>query len=121
MSGIGPKNLRKELDKNPIIKEYTPINKPSTYTTAQTDTLVWMPAAGKRIVLLGVLLTTDTAMNIRIKTGAVDVIPPCFFAANGGAVISGQGVIWKGEVDATLTITSSAAGNHSVLLWGYEE
>jgi len=101
--------------------KYTPVTRTGNYAAAQTDTVVWTPVAGKSIVLTGVLLSTDTAMNIEIESGATDVIPPCYFAANGGAVIKGHGPIWRGAADATLTITSSAAGNHSVLLFGYEE
>lgn len=101
--------------------DWTPVHKAANYAAAQTDAVVWTPATGKQIVLLGVLLTTDTAMTIQIESSDVDVIPPCYFAANGGAVISGGGPIWEGAANATLTITSSAAGNHSVLLWGYEK
>jgi hypothetical protein len=100
---------------------WTPVRKTGNYNAAQTDTVIWAPAAGKAIVLLGVLLSTDTAMSMQLESSNVDVIPPCYFAANGGAVISGGGPVWEGAADATLDLTSSAAGNHSVLLWGYEK
>lgn len=60
-------------------------------------------------------------MNIEIEDPLVDVIPPVYLVARGGAVISGGGPIYKGGADVSITLTSSADGNHSVMLWGYEE
>lgn len=109
-----------------IIQEFlkevaTSKTKTGNYATAQTDTAIWTPVSGKRIVLVGVVFSTDTAMNMKVETGTTSIIPPMYMAANGGAVISGgDAPIWIGDKDATLTITSSASGNHSVLLYGYE-
>lgn len=95
--------------------------KSGNYATAQTDTAIWTPATGKKIVLVGVVFSTDTAMNIKIEKGTTSIIPPMYMAANGGAVISGgDAPIWVGAKDEVLTITSSTSGNHSVLLYGYE-
>ena len=96
-------------------------SKTGNYSTAQTDTAIWTPATGKKIVLVGIVFSTDTAMNIMVENGSTSIIPPMYMAANGGAVISGgDAPIWVGDTDAVLTITSSATGNHSVLLYGYE-
>lgn len=96
-------------------------NKNGNYSEAQTDEVVWTPESGKRIVLIGATISTDTAMNVQIESANVDVIPPLYFGENGGAVTSGGDCpLWIGGADATLTLTSSATGNHSFLLWGYE-
>lgn len=95
--------------------------KSANYTSAQTDTAIWTPSTGKKIVLVGIVFSTDTAMNIKIEVGTTSVIPPMYMAANGGAVISGgDAPIWVGSADEILTVTSSTTGNHSVLLYGYE-
>ncbi len=92
------------------------------YAAAQTDAVIWTPTSGKRIVLMGAFFSTDTAMNIQLESALEDIIPPTYLAANGGAVVAGGGEcpLWIGAEDATLTITSSASGNHSVKVWGIE-
>ncbi len=98
-----------------------PITKAVNYSAAQTDKAVWEPTSGKRIVLTGVLFSTDTQMNIKLEQGETLVVPPVYLAANGGAVVSGgDWPIWVGEADQALSLTSSASGNHSCMLYGYE-
>ena len=98
-----------------------PRRRTGNYSTAQTDTVIWTPATGKTIVLMGAVFSTDTAMSVSLSSDANYIIPPLYFSLNGGANISGISPIWKGAIDSTLTITSSDNGNHSVMLWGYEE
>lgn len=91
------------------------------YSAAQDGTTVWEPASGKKIVLVGVMFSTDTQMNVSVKQGETTIIPPVYLAANGGSVVSGgDWPIWVGEADQALTFTSSASGNHSCMLYGYE-
>jgi hypothetical protein len=99
---------------------YTPITKTGNYSAAQTDTAVWTPAAGKRVHLLGVVLSTNDANDIQVECANVDVVPPMYFAAHGGAVISGDGELWHGPTNGALTITSTSAVEHSIMMWGYE-
>lgn len=99
---------------------YSPITKTGNYAAAQTDTAVWTPASGKRIHLLGVVLSTNDANDIEVESSNVDVVPPMYFAAHGGAVISGDGELWHGATDAALTISSTANVDHSIMMWGYE-
>lgn len=99
---------------------YTPITKTNTFFAVQNDTVVWTPAAGKRIHLLGAEFSTSADMDIQLESNNVDVIPPLYFIANGGANITGPGEIWRGGWDDTLAVTSSASGNWSIKLWGYE-
>ena len=120
----GLQKVRLKVDANGIPEVTiggTPITKTANYSAAQTDAIVWTPATGKKIILMGVLLSTDTEMTIEVESSNTDIIPPCYFAATGGAVVSGGSPLWKGAANATLTITSSEAGNHSIMLWGYEE
>jgi hypothetical protein len=99
----------------------TPKTVAVNYTTAQTDKAVWTPGSGKRIVLMGALFSTDTAMNIKVEKGDTLVIPPVYLANNGVAQINGGDFpVWTGAADEALSLTSSGTGNHSVLLFGYE-
>ncbi len=97
------------------------IKKTGNYATAQTRTAVWTPASGRRIVLMGVELSSDTAMNIQLEEGGADIVPPQYIGATGGVVIGfGNYPVWVGGVDAVITATSSTTGNHSILLVGLE-
>lgn len=102
--------------------DYLTVLKTDNQAAAQTDKVVWTPASGYRIVLLGVVISTNAANNVELESSDVDVIPPIYLAANGGAVVAvGGRPIWIGAVDATLAYTSSAATNVSVALIGYED
>jgi hypothetical protein len=99
----------------------TPKTVAANYSAAQTDKAVWTPAKGKRIVLMGVLFSTDTAMDIKLEKGDTLVIPSVYLAANSEAVIpAGDFPVWVGGKGEALSVTSSKTGNHSVLLFGYE-
>lgn len=92
----------------------------NNFAGAQTDTSIKAaPGEGLSLYITDVILTTDTAMNIQLEDGDdADVIPPLYFAANGGASMNFQTAI-RLTANRSLTITSSAGGNHSVLVNGY--
>lgn len=115
------KYLRVGSSRNLYVINPPPIQKTGNWAAAQTDTALWTPVAGKKIHLHGVMVSTEAGNEIQLESADVDVVPPMYLSASGGAVISGMGEIWMGAADATLTVTSTVATNHSVLLWGYEE
>ncbi len=88
--------------------------------TAETDTVVWTPASGQKIVLMGVAFTSDTATTLRIETGTTLVGPMAECTASGLVTIGSGFPIWQGTDDATLTYTTGTAGRHSILMYGYE-
>lgn len=87
---------------------------------AQANRLVAQPAAGMRLVLTGVLVSTDTAMAITLVSGGGSCGGPIYLPANG----SGN-VVWADPLrlglNHGLRFDSSAAGNHSVTAYGWEE
>ena len=93
--------------------------KTDNQSTAQTDTTLWDPAEGKRIMLTSLVLSTDTAMNIFFEVGADYVVPPVYLPENGSGNILFDPAL-ELPVDGVLTYTSSAAGNHSVAAYGWE-
>ena len=86
----------------------------------ETDTIVWTPASGMRITLLGVKFSSDTATTLLVETGSTAVIPTSECTASGQVVIGNGVPIWQGAANETLTYTTDIAGRHSILLWGYE-
>jgi len=105
---------------------FTPVTKTDTNAddvrpySAETDTVVWTPAAGKKIVLMGIVLTSETATAARIETGSTLVGPAFEVTASGLVVVQSSYPIWIGTDDATLTYTIESKGRHSILLNGYE-
>ena len=112
---------------------WTPVTK--TYSTEgiASGTVVWRPASGNKIVLMGAIFSNKTGVTanttLELETGWVatgptggngtDVIPPMNIAS--GPIVIGTGVpIWKGETDATLTITTNEELTPAITLWGYE-
>jgi hypothetical protein len=94
----------------------------ANYAAAQTNQeLVAAPAAGYSIYITDVILSTDTAMNIKLveDTGsATDILECMYFAANGGMVSNFKTPL-KLTANKNLGITSSDAGNHSVVISYY--
>lgn len=87
---------------------------------AQTNKLLCQPTAGTRFVLTGLLLSTDTAMNIRFIAAGSDIVPPVYLPANGSGNIIFPTPLQLG-VNHGIQYTSSAVGNHSVAAYGWEE
>ena len=88
--------------------------------TPETDTIVWTPASGKKIVLMGMKFNSDTATTLLVESGSSVVIPITECTASGQVVYQTSTPIWTGADDATLTYTVGTAGRHSILLQGYE-
>lgn len=87
---------------------------------AQTNVLLAQPAAGMRLVLTGVLVSTDTAGAITLLSGGGSCGGPIYLGANA----SGN-VIWPDPLrlgaNQGLRYTSTIAGNYSITAYGWEE
>ena len=103
----------------PVTKTDTNADDANTNTT-ETDTVVWTPASGQKIVLMGVVFTSAVATTLRVETGSTLINPPFECTASGLVVVNSGFPIWQGEDDATLTYTVEKAGRHSILMYGYE-
>ena len=91
-------------------------------STAQTDTaLQAAPGASLSLYVSSVVMSTDTAMNIKLiedTAGAATVAGPYHFAANGGLAFTFTPAI-KLTANKNLGYTSTEAGNHTVTVTGY--
>lgn len=88
-------------------------------TVAQSQKVLWTPGTGRRILIMGVIFSTDTAMNIQVEEGGRVLVPPIDLPADGGANILFPNGLMLG-VDVALSYTSSANGGHSVMMYGKE-
>jgi len=107
--------------------ELDSITKTGEYAAIQNRTVLWIPAAGSRIHLQGVMFSSSSSNSLKVESSGViyginTVIPISYIPASGGAVVdAGIGQIWKGNSDESLYITTTMPTPHSVLLWGYEK
>jgi len=92
-------------------------------STAQTNTqLKAAPGASTALYITDVIMSTDTAMNIKIVDDTAgtpaDIIGPFYFPANSGEAFHFITPI-KIDDNTNVGYTSSAAGNHTVSIVGY--
>ncbi|MEE8307076.1 MAG: hypothetical protein V3R81_07405, partial [Gammaproteobacteria bacterium] len=114
-------DIRTDMNGRVLVNTNHPNNWYATgnWSTAQTDVSVKAaPGANLHLYITDIILSTDTAMNIRLEHGTTDVIPPMYLAATGGLAMPINTPIRLPAATA-LTLTSSAAGNHSVFVSGY--
>lgn len=91
---------------------FTTITKPATATSAQTDTTLWDPAAGKRIVLMRCTISSWLAQTVELEDDDGDVVPPLYFESYGIKELgNGYAPIWEGNVNEVLTYSTSASGH----------
>jgi len=98
-----------------------PVTRFLDFVTPQTDTVVWIPAAGKKIVLISILCSTKVGGYFELNANGVGIVGRLSFADNGGATIAGGGTLWAGDVDESITITTNITGDHSITLAGSEQ
>jgi hypothetical protein len=104
-----------------VVKGYHPggWTAQANYSTAQTDASVKAaPGAGLSLYVTDILFSTDTAMNFFLESSSTTYVPKVYLAANGGWSAHFQTPI-KWPANTAITITSSAAGNHSIMINGY--
>ena len=104
-----------------------------------TGQVVWTPASGKSIVLMGVMFSAEDKTAFTVEADVVEdsvtsgvfeattVIPDSYCTASGIVVIGNGTPIWKGSADSALYFGAVEGGYEvetnafSILLWGYEE
>jgi len=98
---------------------YTKVKKTGFYSTQQSDTTLWTPAAGKKFVITDIIVSVDTAMRIYLNDDATKIWE-WHLAANGGCVINLQTPDESAAINNTLSITMDATGKCSIKVLGYE-
>lgn len=97
----------------------TIIIKRGSYTTQQTDTVLWNPTAGKKFVITDILISTDTNGVVTLKDGST-VIRKYYLAPYGGVSENLVSVETSAAADNNLTITTSVVMNLFITVKGYE-
>ena len=109
---------------------YSTVTKAETATTAQSETTLWDPDAGKRIILQGCNASATGALRFSLgDVGGSAAVSPLMIIQSHGTVPLGGGAIpmWMGDVDEVLTYTTTASlisGAHqlfAILCYGYEQ
>lgn len=70
--------------------------------------------------MLGYSISSDAAQTVTLLLGGTAFLI-IYTAANGGANISSPYPIVVGTANQLITATTSASGNCSVTVWGYED
>lgn len=112
---------------------YSPVTKTYSVPGTASGTIVWTPALGKKIVLMGLIAgtkTQDVKSNTSIEFGTdynvvtssgTPIIPP-ICVASGITVISSASPIWESAADGTIYMTvRDGSITPSITLWGYEK
>lgn len=104
---------------------YTPVT--NTFTTdttgkdrALTDEVIWTPASGNRIILMGVSYSAGGGASFLVEQGSTAVIPKSHLSTSGTVVIGNGTPIWKGGADEALSLTTTNILTHSITMWGFE-
>lgn len=107
-----------------VLRGVMPQNFQATFTSAdaQAATPVKTKTADRKMYILSLVVSVDTAMNVQFQddTGPTVLIEGMYFAANGGAHLT-----WPAEAPLVVNtnedfdIITSAAGNISVTITGY--
>jgi len=100
--------------------DYDKVKKTGFYTTQQSDTTLWTPAAGKKFVITDIIVSVDTAMRVYLQDDSTKIWE-WHFAANGGCVINLQTPDESADIDNVLSITMDVAGRCSIKVLGWEE
>ena len=107
-----------------VLSGVMPQNFQATFTSAdaQAATPVKTKTADRKMYILSLVVSVDTAMNVQFQddTGPTILIEGMYFAANGGAHLT-----WPPEAPLVVNtnedfdVITSAAGNISVTITGY--
>lgn len=101
------------------ITSYAAVHKIGSYTTAQTDAILWDPTAGKKFVINDIIISTDTQMDIHLEDGTTKIFS-FHFGDDGGCSTNLQSPYKSTTINNNLTITTSAAGKVDITVLGYE-
>ena len=89
------------------------------YASAQTAATFHSPTSGKKVAICGYVVSTTAANIVTIILGSTDIVK-LDLAANGGANLSSPVPIYVGAADEAIKITTSAATNAYITIFGYE-
>lgn len=96
-----------------------------SFTGDQTNAAVWTPASGKRIIVVGWIVTLSASGSLILSEGNNSTstnILRMSVTSNGGD----SRMLWESApiafaTDAVLKITTTGGGNAAGTIYGYEE
>ena len=106
----GTKDFKQNQDT--IIKHYS-------WTTAQTDYDLWTPSLGKKFVICDIIISIDVACVVLLKDETTQFFKGTF-VDDGGLVSNQSKEIISSTINQDCKLTTSAGGEGSITLVGYE-
>jgi len=94
----------------------------SSFILSGTAALLFSPSAGSKYVITDIIMSTDSAMYVRLfESGATQDFVRAYFAANGGLSSNFQTAIKGTSAGSQVYLGQSANGSLFVTLTGYSE
>ncbi len=91
-------------------------------SSAQTNTVLWTPTTGSRIILQGCAISSDATQTTKVLLNTTVVIPVQYSGASTGVVITNGGApIAVGDINEILKYTTTTTANTSIVCVGYEK
>ena len=100
---------------------YNLVTKSATSAAIASDTVLWTPASGKRIAVMGCAVSSGGAQQTLLELNNEPVLPRIYTAADTNYQTAvGSTPLRVGATDETLTYTTSSTTTTTIVCTGYE-
>jgi len=94
----------------------------SALSGAQTDTDLWLPSDGRKIVIMGFHISKETAGQVDFKDeDGVALFTAQLAAGENLPIDSGVEPFWVGKKSKKITLTTTGANGIFISIWGHED
>lgn len=115
--GIGLVGLAPPLSAELPHQEYTLQSKVATVSAVTTDGVLWTPATGYRVYVLGCAVSSGGAQQTLLEINNTAIYPTIYTAAD---TIEEVFLTATGTADQTVTYTTSSSTTTTIICTGYE-
>lgn len=98
-------------------QEYDLQSKVATITAVTTDGVLWTPATGKRVYVMGCAVSSGGAQKTTLEISDTMIAPPIYTAADVTEEIFLHAT---GTADQTVTYTTTSSTTTTIICTGYE-
>lgn len=102
-------------------EKYTVQTKSATSTSIVSDTVLWTPASGERIVVMGCAVSSGGAQQTLLEISDAPILPMIYTAADTVFQAAPSEFPLKvGSADQTVTYTTTSPTTTTIVCTGYE-
>ena len=105
----------------PISSSFKPVTQYNEFTGIESDTVIWQPKNGHRIVLMGMILTANGTNVLAFKGSVRGVFLTIPIDAALDFDHSPSQPMFVGEVDEKIEFDASDANGSFITLYGHED